>query len=100
MKSFELNKDWSNWIKLLAAVLVAVSHYSNVVIINKHWSDSSFAMVPRWLPRCGSLLLFGGYGWTESETKKHLSVTDFFRKSFLKVYLPVLLVSAIWVPLY
>lgn len=102
MKSFELNKDWSNWIKLLAAVLVAVSHYSTVVVINNQWSDSSFLRL--WC-QGGSIgvalfFFFSGYGLMESETKNHLSVTDFFRKRFLKVYLPVLLVSVIWIPIY
>lgn len=27
-------------------------------------------------------------------------MTGFFRKRFLKVYLPVLLVSVIWIPIY
>lgn len=102
MKSFELNKDWSNWIKLLAAVLVAVSHYSTVVVINNHWSDSSFLRLWCQGGYIGVALFFffSGYGLMESETKKHLSVTDFFRKRFLKVYLPVLLVSVIWIPIY
>lgn len=102
MKSFELNKDWSNWIKLLAAVLVAVSHYSTVIVINNHWSDSSFLRFWCQGGYIGVALFFyfSGYGLMESETKKHLSVTDFFRRRFLKVYLPVLLVSAIWIPVY
>lgn len=102
MKTFELNKDWSNWIKLLAAVLVAVSHYSTVVVINNQWSDSSFLRLWCQGGYIGVALFFffSGYGLMESETKKHLSVTDFFRKRFLKVYLPVLLVSVIWIPIY
>ena len=28
MRTYELSKDWSNWIKVGAAILVAVSHYS------------------------------------------------------------------------
>lgn len=37
-----LSREWCNWLKLVAAVLVAVSHYSTVVVVNNHWSDSHF----------------------------------------------------------
>lgn len=102
MKSFELNKDWCNWIKLLAAILVAVSHYSTVVVVNNHWSDSSFLRLWCQGGYIGVALFFffSGYGLMESEAKRHLTVADFVKKRFLKIYLPVLLVSAIWIPIY
>lgn len=102
MKSFELRKDWSDWVKLIAAILVAVSHYSTVVVINNHWSDSSFLRLWCQGGYIGVALFFffSGYGLMESDAKKHLSVSGFFRKRFLKVYLPVLMVSVIWIPVY
>ena len=102
MNHFVLRKDWCDWVKLLAAILVAVSHYSTVVVINNHWSDSSFLRLWCQGGYIGVALFFyfSEYGLMESESKRHLTVVDFFRKRFLKVYLPVLLVSAIWIPLY
>ena len=102
MNHFVLRKDWCDWVKLLAAVLVAVSHYSTMVVINNHWSDSSFLRLWCQGGYIGVALFFffSGYGLMESEAKKHLSIADFFRKRFLKVYLPVLLVSIIWIPIY
>lgn len=102
MKKFVLRKEWCDWVKLLAAILVAVSHYSTAVVINRHWSDSSFL---RFWCQGGYIgvalfFFFSGYGLMESDAKKHLSAVDFFRKRFIKVYLPVLLVSAIWIPVY
>lgn len=101
-QTFTLPKDWCNWVKLLAAILVAVSHYSTVVVINNHWSDSNFLRFWCQGGYIGVALFFyfSGYGLMESEAKNHLSVLDFFKKRFLKVYLPVLLVSAIWIPIY
>ena len=37
-----------------------------------------------------------GYGLMESEQKSHLSLAAFFKRRFLNVYLPVLLVTALW----
>lgn len=34
MRTYELNKGWNDWVKLGAAVLVAVSNYSTVIVIN------------------------------------------------------------------
>ena len=102
MKSYELNKEWSNWLKLIAAILVAVSHYSTVIVINNHWSDNSFL---RFWCQGGYIgvaifFFFSGYGLMESEKKHHLKFKEFFLKRFLRVYLPILMVSVIWIPIY
>lgn len=80
MKKFVLRKEWCDWVKLLAAILVAVSHYSTAVVINRHWSDSSFL---RFWCQGGYIgvalfFFFSGYGLMESDAKKHLSAVDFF----------------------
>lgn len=33
MKTYELSKGWSDWVKLGASILVAVSHYATVICI-------------------------------------------------------------------
>lgn len=64
MKIYELCKDWSNWIKLGAAILVALSHYSTVIVINNHWSNSVFLRFWCQGVYIGVLFFLSGYGLT------------------------------------
>lgn len=102
MKAFKLNKGWSDWAKIGAAILVAVSHYSTVICINNQWNDSAFLRFWCQGAYIGVALFFffSGYGLMESEKKQHLGLKQFIQKRFMKIYLPVLLVSAFWIPLY
>lgn len=102
MVSNNLSKDWCNWAKLVAALLVAVSHYSTVIVINNHWSDSAFLRFWCQGGYIGVAIFFflSGYGLMESEKRHHLSVVEFLKKRLSKIYLPVLLVSVFWIPLY
>lgn len=102
MRTYELDKGWSDWVKLGAAVLVAVSHYSTVIVINHQWSDSAFMRFWCQGAYIGVALFFflSGYGLMESDKKRHLGLKDFFTKRFLKVYLPVVMISVVWIPLY
>lgn len=102
MISNNLSKDWCNWAKLVAALLVAVSHYSTCIVINNHWSDSSFLRFWCQGGNIGVAIFFflSGYGLMESEKKHHLGVVEFLKKRLSNVYLPVLLVSVCWIPFY
>lgn len=97
-----LDKEWSNYIKLIAAILVAVSHYSTVIVINNHWSDSNFLRL--WCQGgyigVAIFFFFSGFGLMESENKKHLGAWQFFRRRLSKVYLPVLAISIVWIPVF
>ena len=99
IKPFDLNKTWCDWAKFIAAILVAVSHYSTVVCINYHWSNSDFLRLWCQGGNLGVALFFflSGYGLMESEKMRHLVFGEFVRRRFAKVYLPALMVSVIWV---
>lgn len=102
MKDFQLNRNYSNYAKFIAAILVAVSHYSTVIVINNHWSNSQFLKLWCQGGYIGVALFFffSGFGLMESDKKHHLQLTDFIKKRFMNVYLPVLLVSVLWTPIY
>ena len=82
MISNNLSKDWCNWAKLVAALLVAVSHYSTCIVINNHWWDSSFVRFWCQGGNIGVAIFFflSGYGLMESEKKHHLGVVEFLKK--------------------
>jgi len=91
----------SDLLKVVAALLVMFSHYCNIK------ASTGVALNPiEWLIRSqggniGVAIFFflSGYGLMMSEMKSHLSLGQYFRRRFLKVYLPVILVTAIWLPI-
>lgn len=87
--------------KVLAAILVMFSHYCSIKATN-----SSSLNAIEWLIRSqggniGVAIFFflSGYGLMMSELKRHLTFTEYVRRRFLKVYLPVVCVTALWLPL-
>ena len=97
-----ISRVWSDWLKVIAAILVAVSHYATVIVVNNHWSDSQFLRLFCQGGYLGVAIFFflSGYGLMESEAKHHLGFCEFVKHRLSKVYLPFLLVSVLWIPLY
>lgn len=97
-----ITRQWGDWLKMIAAVLVAVSHYSTVIVVNNHWLDSQFLRLFCQGGYIGVAIFFflSGYGLMESELKRHLSFIEFVKRRLSKVYLPFLLVSLLWIPIY
>jgi len=101
MIMLSISRECSNLLKLASALLVMFSHYFNIK------ASSGEVLNPiEWLIRSqggniGVAIFFflSGYGLMMSEIKTHLSFRQYFRRRFLKVYLPVLLVTAIWLPI-
>lgn len=95
---FQLNKDTSDAIKVVAALMVMFHHYSQYICINQLSDSIFYKAMSAQAGFIGVAVFFflSGYGLMESELKSHLTLKTFIKKRFLKVYLPVLLVTTIW----
>lgn len=95
---FYLSKDTSNTVKVLAAIMIMLHHYSQYVISHGISEAIPFQLLSTQGGYFGVAIFFflSGYGLMESEQKSHLDLYAFFKRRFLKIYLPVLLVSTIW----
>lgn len=95
-----LDKKTCDLIKFVSAMMVALHHFSQYVLANGLSSNLFFRVFSSQGGYLGVAVFFflSGYGLMESESKHHLSLQAFFRKRFLKIYLPVLLVTALWLP--
>lgn len=100
-KSFLIPSGCSDLLKVISAVLVMFSHYYNLKARTGYDLN-----VIEWCIRSqggnvGVAVFFflSGYGLMMSEMKSHLSLKMFFKKRFCKIYLPVLLITALWLPI-
>lgn len=96
----ELKKGTCDVVKLIAALLVVTAHAASAAI-GMGSEHPFFYVVASQNGYIGVAIFFflSGYGLMQSEMKSHLPLEAFFRRRFLKVYLPVLLVTALWLPL-
>lgn len=96
-----IDKQLSSLVKFAAALTVALHHYSQYVCAN----DLSECIIYKLFSTQGGYLAVGvffflsGYGLMESEKKKHLPTAAFLKKRLLRVYLPALLVTLLWLPI-
>ena len=95
---FTLTKETSNAVKVLAALMVMFHHYSQYVLANEISDSVIYTILSTQGGYLGVAIFFflSGYGLMESEQKSHLSLATFFKRRFLKVYLPVLLATILW----
>lgn len=91
-----INRGFSDILKFIAALLVAFSHYAG------HALDYTSNIVLRLLSATGGytgvaiFFFLSGYGLMMSESNRHLGFIAFCRRRLSKVYVPVVIVSAIW----
>ncbi len=94
----QLTKNTSDTLKLVAALIIAVFHFSQEVHANKmtdcflyyvHLDFLSYMAV-------GLFFFLSGYGLMESERKSHLSFRAFVKNRFFKLFYPIALVTVIW----
>lgn len=95
---YAIDRNLTNMVKFAAAVTVVLHHYSQYVSHN-NLSDSivyDFFNLYGGYFAVGVFFFLSGFGLMESEKKKHLELVPFLKKRWLRVYIPVLLVTVIW----
>lgn len=91
-----INRGVSDILKFVAALLVAFGHYSS------HALDYTSNIILRLLTMTGGytgvaiFFFLSGYGLMMSERNRHLGFVAFCRRRLSKVYVPVVIVSAVW----
>ena len=106
--NFSISNNNSNCLKFISAILIVLHHYSQQICeswpLEKVKDITYYLCFPFHLEAgyVGVAVFFflSGYGLMESEHRNHLTIKPFLKKRFSKVYLPVLLVSIIWLPIY
>lgn len=94
--TFILSRPLTDVLKISAAMLVAMGHYSGHAshfVINPIYQF--FAAVGGYVG-VAIFFLLSGYGLMMSEQKSHLKFWAFCKRRLSKIYYPVVLVSSIW----
>ena len=100
--SIYLSRTTCDAIKLIAALFVLSAHMASVTLGpaygSTHWLAYATATQNGYI---GVAVFFfrSGFGLMESEKRSHLTLASFISRRFAKVYVPVLLVTAIWLPI-
>ena len=95
-----LDRHLTDLTKFLCCIMVALHHYSQYALSN----NISHNIVYRLFSTQGGYLGVGiffflsGYGLIKSDLLNHLSFFSFIKKRLIKVYIPVLLVTTMWLP--
>lgn len=101
-KSSELiiTKGASDLMKVVSALLVMFSHYYNLKAQTGYPLNPFELCLRSQGGNIGVAVFFflSGYGLMMSEMKSHLSAMQFLKRRICKIYLPVLLVTALWLP--
>lgn len=96
---FYISKDISGLLKLFSALLVMATHYLRMKALAGHelnWLE--WAVRSQGNVAVAIFFFLSGYGLMSSEMRRHLALPQFVRKRFCKVYLPVVAVTALWLP--
>lgn len=96
--AFIIDKGFTNWMKVGAAILVVLHHYAQYATSALGETNIIYLALSAIGGYLGVALFFffSGYGLMESEQSHHLNFNAFLKKRFVKVYLPVVLVTIIW----
>lgn len=94
-----LTKRTCDLIKFLSALLVLSAHLGSTAIGmgSNHWIWYLLATQNGYIG-VSVFFFLSGFGLMQSELKLHMPFKDFLKRRVLKVYLPVVLITAIWLP--
>lgn len=95
-----LDRGLTDVIKFLASVMIALHHYSQLVLSTGVSDNLIYKLFSTQGGYLGVALFFffSGYGVMMSDIKNHFSLVQFFKKRILKIYKPVILITIIWLP--
>lgn len=97
----EFDRNVTDLVKFLSCLLIALHHYSQYVVSQNISHKIIYEMFSTQGGFLGVAIFFflSGYGLMKSEQKCHLDFNSFFRKRYIKLYLPVVLSAIIWIPI-
>ena len=98
-----IEKNNVDWLKVVAALSVLMSHYAMYAMKHIDLYPSVNYIICGLAGYWGPVAIFfflSGYGLMESEKKHHCPTRLFLGKRFAKIYVPVLTVTALWMPSY
>lgn len=97
-----IERSLTDVIKMLSCLMVAIHHYSGYAISTGYENNIILQAFSTQGGYFGIALFFflSGYGLMKSDQKTHLGAKAFFTKRMGKVFLPVLLITTIWLPYY
>lgn len=103
MKELVFHRGVTTALKLIAAITVAIFHHSYCVWAGSldifSFSYATTSKLASW--GIAVFFFFSGYGLMESERRRPLvTFGSFLRRRLLKIYVPVVLVTLLWLPLY
>lgn len=95
-----LDRGLTDTIKFLASVMIALHHYSQLVLSTGVSDNLIYKLFSTQGGYLGVALFFffSGYGVMMSDIKNHFSLVQFFKKRILKIYRPVVLITIVWLP--
>ena len=98
-----IEKNIVDWLKVLAALAVLLTHYGGYAMTQECLSSNFNYLIGGGLTYLGPVAIFfflSGYGLMESEKRRHLTTSQFVGRRLSKVYVPVLIATALWLPVY
>ena len=96
--TYAIDRGVTDVMKFLAALTVVLHHYSQYVYQNNLPGNAVYGAFDSYggFIAVGVFFFLSGFGLMESEKRHHLAFVPFMKRRCLRVYLPVLLATVIW----
>lgn len=93
-----LDRNVSDLIKFIACIMVALSHYGGYYLVTISSQNIFWKVVAANFGYIGvaSFFFLSGYGLAKSDQNSNRTFASFLKRRISKVYIPAVLVSAIW----